>query len=335
MSPGLKRYRLPLLISSILLMLAAFAASLMLGRTPVGWHDLIQALFHYDSNVLEQIVIRTERLSRGIIATVTGASLAVAGALMQALTRNPLASTDLFGINAGAVFFVVLASLFLGLDSLLQLMGFAFVGALVAAAIVFGIGSLGRGGLTPIKLVFAGAAVAAMFVSFTQVILVLDQSGLQDVLFWLAGSVSGRSLESLLTVLPLLGGAGVAALLLGKAINVFAAGDEVARGLGQRTAYMKTAMAVIVVILAGGSVAVVGAVGFIGLVIPHLARALAGQDYRFVIPFSAVLGAGLLLLADIASRLVLMPKEVPIGVMTALIGVPFFVYLARKGADRL
>lgn len=329
------RYRLPVLCGSLALAILAFGASLLLGRTPVGWSDLTNALTHYDPGVAEQVIVRTERLSRGLIAVVVGASLSLAGALMQALSRNPLASTDLFGINAGAVFFVVLAASFLGLDSLTGLMGFAFAGATVAATAVYGFGSLGRGGLTPIKLVFAGAAVAALFVSATQAVLVLNSAGIQDVLFWLAGSVGGRSLDSLALALPLLLGAGAAALLLGRAINVYSSGEEAARSLGQNTTAIKAAMGALVVLLAGGSVSVVGAVGFVGLVVPHLARSVAGQDYRWILPFSAVWGAALLLLADAASRLVLMPKEVPIGVLTAFIGVPFFIHLARKGANRL
>lgn len=328
------RYRLPVLCGSLALAMVAFGASLLLGRTPVGWSDLTNALSDYDPGVAEQVIVRTERLSRGLIAVVVGASLSVAGALMQALSRNPLASTDLFGINAGAVFFVVLAASLLGLDSLTGLMGFAFAGATIAAAAVYGFGSLGRGGLTPMKLVFAGAAVAALFVSATQAVLVLNSAGIQDVLFWLAGSVGGRSLDSLAMALPLLLGAGAAALLLGRQINVYASGEEAARGLGQNTTAIKAAMGALVVLLAGSSVSVVGAVGFVGLVVPHLARSVAGQDYRWILPFSAVWGAALLLLADAASRLVLMPGEVPIGVLTAFIGVPFFIHLARKGANR-
>ncbi|MBB6633698.1 FecCD family ABC transporter permease [Cohnella thailandensis] len=335
MRQGISRYRAPLLAGSILFLLAAFAASLLLGRTPVGWGDLVDSMLRYDPSVVEHIVIRTERLSRSLISVVVGACLSLAGALMQALSRNPLASTDLFGINAGAIFFVVFSALFLGFDSMLQLMGFAFLGATLAALAVFGIGSLGRGGMTPMKLVFAGSAIAALFASFTQAMLVTNESGLQDVLFWLAGSVSGRPLDNLIMALPLLAAAGLAAFLLGRSINVFAAGDEAARGLGQNTTLIKALLGVLIVVLAGGSVAIVGAIGFVGLVVPHLARAVAGRDYRWILPFSAVMGAVLLLLADIAARFVIMPKEVPIGVLTAAIGVPFFVHLARRGADRV
>jgi iron complex transport system permease protein len=319
------------LILGLLLLAASFLSSLLLGRTLISWDMLLAAFLHYDAGIDEHIIIHTERLSRAVIAAVTGAGLAVAGALMQALTRNPLASPSTFGINAGAILFVVLAVLFFGVTSMLHMMWFAFIGAALAAAVVYLLGSLGRDGLTPIKLVLAGTAITALCISATQGVLVLNETGLQDVLFWLAGSVSGRTLDSLLAVLPAMTAASVVALCMGRAINVLMSGDDVAKGLGQNTLLVKVTMGVIIVILAGGSVAVVGAVGFIGLVIPHLARALVGSDHRWVIPYSAVLGAVLLLLADVVARLVIIPQEVPIGVMTALIGVPFFVYTARKG----
>jgi iron complex transport system permease protein len=173
--------------------------------------------------------------------------------------------------------------------------------------------------------------MAALFSSFTQGMLVLDDTRLQDVLFWLAGSVAGRDIEVLLPVLPYMVFAGVAALMLAHPINILTSGDDIAKGLGQRTVLVKITLAVTVVLLAGSSVAVAGSIGFIGLIIPHIARFLVGVDYRWVIPYSAVLGAVLLLLADLAARFLIMPSEVPIGVMTAFIGGPFFIYMARKG----
>ncbi|MBD2845494.1 iron ABC transporter permease [Paenibacillus sp. IB182496] len=319
------------LLSALALLCGAFLCSLMLGRTSISWEVLRASFLHYDASVVEHIIIHTERLSRALIATATGAALAVAGALMQALTRNPLASPGVFGINSGAILFVVLAALLLDVHAMRPLMGFAFAGAALAALLVYGLGSLGRDGLTPVKLVMAGAAITALCASFTQAILVMDEAGLQDVLFWLAGSVSGRPLDNLVVLLPFLLAALAIALVMGRAINLLATGEEIARGLGQNTLLVKAVLGVLIVVLAGGAVAVVGAVGFVGLVVPHLARALTGNDYRWLVPYAAVLGAALLLLADVAARLVLMPQEVPIGVMTALIGVPFFVYYARKG----
>lgn len=315
----------------LLVMGCSFAGSLLFGRTAISWEMMKEAFLHYDESIAEHIILRTERMSRAVIAAVTGASLAIAGALMQSLTRNPLASPSTFGINAGAILMVVLAVLFIGIQDMRVLMLFAFGGAALTAALVYLLGSLGSDGLTPIKMVLAGAALTALFASFTQIILVMDEAGLQDVLFWLAGSVSGRSLSSLTPLLPYMGTAAIVAMFMGRAINLLTTGEDIAKGLGQRTLLVKVTIGVIVVVLAGGSVGVVGAVGFVGLVVPHLARAITGNDYRWLIPFSAIIGASLLLTADIIARLIIIPQEVPIGVMTAIIGVPFFVYIARKG----
>lgn len=303
----------------------------MLGRTFASWGEVVNAFLHYNPESTADVLIHTERLPRAIIGLVVGPSLAIAGALMQALTRNPLASPSTFGINAGAIFFVVVASLMFSISDMTQLMWFAFAGALVAAIIVYGLGSIGRDGLTPIKIVLAGSAILALFTSFTQAMLVLNETGMQNVLFWLAGAIGGRTLEMLQPVLPLLIIAGVTALGMGRAINLFVTGEDIAKGMGQRVVLLKIVMGLTIVILAGGSVAIVGAVGFVGLFIPHMARALVGTDYRWIIPFSGALGGLLLMTADLIARLVIIPAEVPLGVITAFIGVPFFLYIARKG----
>lgn len=323
------------LLFLLLFLAGSFVSSIIFGRTPITVDHAWGALFNYDSNVIEHMIIYTERLPRAVIATVVGASLAVAGSLMQALTRNPLASPSVFGINAGAVFFIVLAVVFFSISSLIYLMWFAFFGATISAIIVYFLGSIGRDGLTPIKMVLAGTAISALFVSFTQAILILNETGLEDVVFWIAGSVSGRTLDMLIPVLPFMILAGVTSLFMGRAINLLTTGDDIAKGMGQNIILVKIAMGVIVVLLAGSSVAVVGAVGFVGFVVPHIARIFVGSDYRWIIPYSAMIGAILLLSADVVARLVIMPREVPIGVMTAFIGGPFFVYIARKGVSKI
>ncbi|WP_339303858.1 iron ABC transporter permease [Paenibacillus sp. FSL R5-0519] len=318
-----------------ILLLLACLASMILGRTHITLQMAWDAVQFYDDSSVEHVVLLTERLPRTIIAAVVGASLAVAGALMQALTRNPLASPSVFGINAGAIFFIVIAIVVLSVSSLTTMMWFGFAGAAVAAAIVYALGSLGRDGLTPIKIVLAGTAISALFASFTQAILVLDGTGLQDVLFWLAGSVSGRTLDMLYPVLPYMTAAAIVSLFMGRAINLLLTGDDIARGMGQNVLLVKVLMGVVTVLLAGGSVAVAGSIGLVGLVVPHIMRAFVGNDYRWLVPYSIVGGAILLLFADVVARLVIMPQEVPLGVMTALIGGPFFVYIARKGVTKI
>lgn len=313
------------------LFVVAFILSVALGTTNIGFPTAVESFFRYDPASNEHVIIQTTRLPRAVFAALIGGNLAVAGALMQALTRNPLASPSIFGINAGAVFFVVMALMLLPVSSVDQLVWFAFLGAGASAMIVYFLGSLGREGLTPLKIVLAGSAMTALFSSFTQGLLVLNETGLQNVLFWLAGSVAGKDMDGLTAVLPYMLAAGVAALALAQPVNILSSGEDVAKGLGQRTNLVKALIAVAVVLLAGSSVAVAGSIGFVGLVIPHIARFLVGIDYRWIIPYSAVLGAILLLLADIAARFLIMPGEMPLGVMTGLIGVPFFLYIARKG----
>lgn len=323
------------LAALFVLLAAACIASMILGRTEITFSTAVEAFRHYDEASVEHIVLHTERLPRTVIAAVVGAGLAVAGALMQALTRNPLASPSVFGINAGAIFFIVLAIVLLSVSSLTAMMWFGFAGAAIAAVIVYALGSVGRDGLTPIKIVLAGTAITALFTSFTQGMLVLNGTGLQDVLFWLAGSVSGRTLEMLYPVLPYMAAAAVVALFMGRAINLLTTGDDIAKGMGQNVLLVKTLMGAVIVLLAGGSVAVAGSIGLVGLVVPHIMRALVGNDYRWLIPYSLLGGALLLLGSDVFARLIILPEELPLGVVTALIGGPFFVYIARKGGTKI
>ncbi|WP_163539881.1 iron ABC transporter permease [Gracilibacillus sp. YIM 98692] len=318
-------------VVSFCILIIAFALSMSLGQTPIAFSTTWDAIFHYDESLTEHIIVMTSRLTRAVIATVIGASLAMAGAMMQALTRNPLAAPDIFGINAGAIFFIVIAITLFSVDSLVHYMWIAFIGAAIAALCVYFLGSIGTGGLSPMKVVLSGAAVSALFVSFTQAFLVIDEQRIQSILFWLAGSVAGRSMDVLLPILPFILFGGLLALLLGSSINILLSGEDVAKGLGQKIILLKILIGVVVVFLAGGSVAIGGSIGFIGLIVPHIVRGVVGPDYRWILPVSAFVGAGLLLLADVTARFLIMPQEVPIGVMTALIGTPFFIYIARRG----
>jgi iron complex transport system permease protein len=235
------------------------------------------------------------------------------------------------GINFGASFMIVFSVTVLSVTSLPALTALSFAGATVAAFAVYLLGSLGRDGLTPLKIILAGAALSALFSSFTQGMLVLDEKGLNEVMFWLTGSVAGRSFDMLKAVLPLMVVGWIASLWITRHMNVLTMGEDTAQGLGQRTLFVKLAAGLIIVALAGSSVAVAGPVGFIGLIVPTIARLFSGNDYRWIIPYSAVLGAILVLAADIAARFVIRPEELPVGVMTAMIGIPAFIAIARKG----
>ncbi|KHT36959.1 FecCD family ABC transporter permease [Pectobacterium carotovorum] len=315
----------------VVLLLLSIVASLMLGQSTISFSVVFNALFHYDPQQIDHILVLTTRLSRTVIAIVVGASLAVAGALMQALTRNPLASPGIFGINAGAMFAIVLLSSLFTFSSQIALAWTAYLGAAVAGVMVYVLGTLGNARSSHLRIVLAGAAISALFISFTQALLVINQDGLDSMLFWLAGSVSGRSLSMLLPLLPYFVIALLLALLLARHLNILVAGDEIAKGLGQRTALVRALSGLSVIGLAGGAVAIAGNIGFVGLIVPHIARRVLSADHRWLLPGCAIFGATLLLLADVASRLLIVPQEVPVGAMTALLGAPFFIYLARRG----
>ncbi|CAH0280855.1 FecCD family ABC transporter permease [Peribacillus simplex] len=318
------------LFITILLLLFLLCSSIVYGYTDTTWKMAIDAFTHFNGTN-EHIVIQSVRLPRALIASAIGASLAISGVLMQTLTKNPLASPDIFGVNAGAGLAVVTGVTVFGISNLQVFTWLSFIGAAIAAISIYMIGSMGRGGLTPMKLTLAGAAMTAMVASLTQGLLVSNEALLEQVLFWLAGSVSGRSLDNLVAVLPyLVVGWGLALIMSGK-MNVLSMGEDVAKGLGLNIVFLKLVLGLAIILLAGGSVAVAGPIGFIGIVVPHLTRSIVGIDHRWLIPFSGLFGAVLLIAADVISRYILMPREIPVGVMTAVIGTPFFIYIARKG----
>jgi iron complex transport system permease protein len=319
-----------ILLTALLIFVLFVGMSIVYGYTDTTWKMAYQALTGGDDST-EHLVIQTVRLPRALIAAAVGASLAIAGVLMQTLTKNPLASPGIFGVNAGAGFMVVIAVTLFQVSNLQSFTWLSFLGAAMAAVAVYVIGSAGREGLTPMKLTLAGAAITALFSSFTQGFLVLNEAALEQVLFWLAGSVQGRSLDILNGVFPYLLTGWILALLIGNKLNVLAMGEDVAKGLGLKTGIIKLVSLIIVVLLAGGSVAVAGPIGFVGIVVPHIARRLIGVDHRWLLPFAGLTGGILLLAADLGARYIIMPQEVPVGVMTAAIGAPFFIYIARKG----
>ncbi|WLR44312.1 iron ABC transporter permease [Bacillus carboniphilus] len=308
-------------------------ASLVYGYTDIGWGEVYRSFTSFDGEN-NHLIVQTVRLPRSIIAAVVGSGLAIAGVLMQAITRNPLASPTILGINSGAGFFIVFAFSFLGINDVTSFMFISFLGAAIASIVVFVFSSIGREGVTPMKLTLAGAAIAALFSSLTQGLLVINEAALDQVLFWLAGSVQGRDLEQLYPVLPFMFLAIILSFHIANQLNLLSMGDEVAEGLGVKTIYTRLIAAIAVVLLAGGAVSVAGPIGFIGIIIPHVSRFIIGTDHRWLIPLSGLLGGILLVIADISARYVVSPEEAPVGVMTSLIGIPLFVYIARKGVGK-
>lgn len=318
------------LAGALILLMISFGLSIRYGFVTMTWEEVLDSFARYDGENNQHIIILTARLPRALIAASVGASLALAGAVMQALTRNALASPGLLGVNAGASLAVVSAIAIFSVREMESLMWVAFIGAAFAALTVYAIAALGRDGLTPIRMILAGAAMTAFFSSLTQGVLVRNNSSLQEVLFWLAGSVAGRPMEMMLKVFPYLCGGWILTLLLSRQLNILRMGEDAAKGLGQRIGFVKALSGLVVVVLAGGSVAIAGPIGLIGIMVPHMARTIAGTDYRWLIPYCALLGASLLLLADVAARFVWFPSEVPVGILTAAIGAPFFLSMARK-----
>lgn len=316
--------------AGVLALLMAFIASLMLGTTDISFATLRASLLSPDPSQVAHIIVTTERLPRATIAALVGGSLAIAGVLMQTLTRNPLASPGILGINAGAMFFVVVSVSLLPLSTPAHYVWAALLGAVIAALLVIVLSRGARGEISPLRVVLAGVAVTAMFASLSQGLLVVDQQSFESVLYWLGGSVLGRELALVTPLLPLFIGALISSLVLVRHANALLLGDETVIGLGMRPATVKLLLGFVVIILAGSSVALAGMIGFVGLIVPHIARGLFGTDHRWLLPACALLGAFVLLVADVASRFVMPPQDVPVGVMTALIGTPFFIYLARR-----
>lgn len=313
----------------VVILAAACVFSLGIGTTAIPLPVILDALFSPDGS-REHIVVASQRLPRVLIGCAVGASLACAGAIMQAVTNNPLASPGLLGVNAGAAFAVVMAIMAFGAQSDAVLVWYAFGGAAISAAIVYGLGSAGRAGATPLRLALAGAIVTSFLGSITATVLVFDQSTLDNVRLWTAGTLSGRSLQTFLSVGPYIALGLAAALAFGRQVTTLGLGAEIARSIGQNQALWRGVAALIVVMLAGSAVALAGPVGFVGLVVPHVARMMVGTDYRDMLPVCMLGGAALLVIADAAVRLIMPEQDLPVGVTMALIGAPVFIHLARS-----
>ena len=304
------------------------AASLAIGSQQIPLGEVVDAFSAYDGSDAHAIV-RDLRVPRTELGLLVGAALGAAGALMQGATRNALAEPGILGINAGAAFAVVIAISFLGVRSVALYAAFALAGAGACAVIVLALGGAGRGA-SAVNLALAGAVMATLLISLTSAVLVFDAQTLDQFRFWIVGSIAGRDAGVALAVLPVIAAGLAIALGAGRALNALALGDDVAQALGQRVGLARGAATLGFVLLAGGAVAAAGPVAFVGLAVPHIARAFTGPDYRWVIPYSILLGAVLLLVADVIGRVVARPADLSVGIVTALLGAPFFIWLIRR-----
>lgn len=310
------------------LLVVALGLSVAFGARVVSLNDIYNGLSGQLETISEAAV--ANRIPRTFLAGFAGAALGLSGAAMQGVTRNPLADPGLLGINSGSALAVVIGVAWVGINTETAYIWYAIVGAAITAVCVYAIASLGRGGATPLKLALAGAATAAALSAFATAIILPrnDIAGL--VRSWQMGGVGGATFEQIRVVWPFLLFGLATVLLSARRLNMLALGDEAAAGLGENAARTRGIAAIGAIFLCGVTTAVCGPIAFVGLVVPHMARLLIGPDYRWILPFSALCGAVLLIVADVVGRLVVRPSELDVAVVTAFIGAPVFIWIVRR-----
>ncbi|MFI1934548.1 FecCD family ABC transporter permease [Streptomyces sp. NPDC020330] len=329
-TPRLSR-RAASVAAAVLALLLAVLLSLAVGARSIPPGEVFDVLLHGGHSDAAE-VIRSMRVPRTLIGLMVGAALALAGTVLQGITRNPIADPGILGISQGASVAVVMAIAFAGVHTLTGYVWFAFGGAAIASVGAYAIASSGRGGATPVKLALGGAAINALLASVTVGILTTNAAALDEFRFWQVGSIAGRESDVVQQVWPFLL-LGVALVLsVARGLDALALGEDVAKGLGQNVAAVRIVGGLGATVLTGVGVAAAGPIAFIGLAVPHIARAVVGNDHRWVLPMAALIGPVMLLVSDVVGRIVFPPGEVPAGVMTALIGVPFLVALVRRKA---
>ncbi|GAB5429992.1 MAG: iron chelate uptake ABC transporter family permease subunit [Devosia indica] len=323
------RLTLGLLLLGLALAVIAIL-SLATGARAIPLENVWTALVAFDPNATEHRIIWDLRMPRTVVGLMVGAALGLAGAVLQGATRNPLADPSILGIHAGASLAVVLGVAVLGMTQLSTYAWMAFAGAGAAMLVVYSVASLGREGATPVKLALAGAAITAVLHSIINAILLTSPRTLDEIRFWQVGSLSGRSMDIALQVAPFLAVGMILALGTARLLDGLSMGDDVARALGQRIGLSRGMAGLAAVILAGASTAAAGPIAFVGLTVPHVARAITGPGYRWILPYSMLLAPILLLGADVLGRVIAPPGEVQVGIVTAFLGAPFFIALVRR-----
>lgn len=329
----LPKHFVAVVVVSLVLLAVCILASIMFGARPLSMQEVIDGLLKQnpDSNATS---IVQKRILRTVFGLCCGAALGISGALMQSVTRNPIADPSILGVNTGAALAVVCGMVFFQISTASQYIWFALAGAILAAVFVFGIGSMGRGGATPLKLVLAGAATTAALSSLTTAIMIPRSFVMDQFRFWQVGSVGAGTWTSLSTFIPFLVIGIIAAFITAPALNALALGDEVATGLGVKTGLLRFVAAFAGVLLCGATTAIAGPIGFVGLLATHVIRLLLGTDLRVLIPMSAVTGAIILTISDVLGRVIGRPGELEVGVLTAFIGAPILILLAMKAKVR-
>lgn len=299
------------------------------GSRDIPLATVVDALFHYNDSD-DHAIVMTLRLPRTLLGLLTGAALGISGALIQALTRNPLADPGILGVNAGASFFVALAVGYFGVTSIGSYIWFAFAGAVVATVLVYAIGSVGRGAATPIRLTLAGVAIGAVLSGVTTGLTLLNPVAFERLRFWNAGSLTAPGFETIIVVSPFILVGLALALAVSRPLNAVALGDDLAASLGANIVRIRVLVVIAVTLLAGAATAAAGPIAFVGLMVPHVARWISGPDQRWIAAFTIVLAPILMIVSDILGRIVMRPGELQVGIVTAFVGAPVLILLARR-----
>lgn len=316
-------------LACIIILCICVIASLAWGSKNIGFSQAINALLNSSDTSFAALVVR-ERIPRTIFSIMAGASLGISGAIMQSITRNPIADPSILGVNTGASLFVVIGMAFFNINSANQYIWLALLGAGITAVIVYFIASIGNGGMTPIKLALSGAATSAVLSSLVSAVILPRSDVMDSFRFWQVGSVSGATWESIRLILPFFIIGLIISIVATPALNVLALGDDVARGLGVNIGIIRIICAIAGVILCGATTAIAGPIAFVGLMIPHSIRLIFGSDLKGIVPMSAIGGAAILTIADVIGRVIGSPSEVQVGIITAFIGAPILILIARK-----
>lgn len=321
----------------LILLAVGFMLSLAVGARSIPFLDVLHALTNIstlrqnlDSIPQDELTIAALRFPRTLLAILVGTALGVAGALMQGHTRNPLADPGIIGVSAGAALAVVLSFTFLGVTSVPGSAVAAFIGAGLAMLLVFSLASVGNGQVNPLNFVLGGAALSAVMGAVTTAFVLIDESSLDQMRFWNVGSVAGRDLDVFWGVLPFIGLGLLLAFATAPGLNLLTMGEDIANSLGVNVRRSRMTGMTLIALLAGAATAAAGPIGFLALLVPHIARAICGPDYRWILPLSGLIGANLLVYADIVGRLIAWPAEVQVGIVLAFVGAPFFIWMMYK-----
>lgn len=323
------RYTVALATVCIVLIGIVGILSIFFGAREIDFNSVVKALFETNTTDLEVLIIK-ERIVRTLFSMIAGACLSVSGVLMQAITRNPIADPSVLGVNTGAALFVVIGIAFFGISSSNEFIVFGLIGAGLTALFVYGAGSMGKGGSTPVKLALTGVATSAALSSLVTAI-ILPKGELMDVYrFWQVGSVGGVTIDNLLIALPFLVASVGISMFFFPAFNALAMGDDMAIALGVNVVLLRLVAAVCGVMLCGVITALAGPISFIGIMAPHITRLIVGSDYKYLLPVSAVLGGCLLTLSDVIGRILGRPGEIEVGIITAFVGAPILLFIATR-----